>query len=132
MTASTATSNYNSFRTAVTLWYSGLAPRRSVRVVTRLWAGQSGVRIPAGAVFPEKSRAALGYSVFMVGCFPAGIPTDVCGCHSSPSSDEIKNERSYTATPRVFSWCIKGQIHRRLGRRCCLCLQEHYPKTSVK
>ena len=70
MAASAATPNYSSFRTAVTLWYSVLVPRRSVYVVTKLWAGQSRVPIPAGAVFPEKSRAALGYSVFMTGCSP--------------------------------------------------------------
>jgi len=74
-------------------------------VLTRLWAGQSGVRIPGGAALPEKSRAALGYSVFMEGCIPAGIPTDACGCHSYPSSDEIKNKRSYTATLNI---CLHG------------------------
>lgn len=106
MAASAATPNYSSFRTAVTLWYSVLVPRRSVYVVTKLWAGQSRVPIPAGAVFPEKSRAALGYSVFMTGCFPVGKPTDACGCHSAPSSDEIKNERCYTATPRICLHCV--------------------------
>jgi hypothetical protein len=78
----------------------------AVSIVTRLWAGRSGARIPIRAryfLFTKTCRLALrvhlasywtGSGVF----FPAVKRPGNVFDHSPPSSAEVKNEWSYTST----------------------------------
>jgi len=69
--------------------------------------------------------------MFMVGCLPAAIPTDECCCHSSPSSGEIKNERGYTATPRIrLHGVYRDNFTEASGGRVAIIFKSTIPKVG--
>jgi hypothetical protein len=83
-----------------------------VIIVTRLWAGRSGVRIPAGeTIYFSKKRpdyprpTQLPIQWVPGGCFPkvkrAGREAD----HSPPFGAEVNNKWSYTSTLPI---CLNG------------------------
>jgi len=88
-----------------------------------LRAGESRVQIPARTrdffLFSKLSRLALGATPLSVqkvsGFYVVGVKRRGReNCHSPPSSDEVKNEWSYTSTPPIwYSWRAQGQIYLR-------------------
>jgi len=84
-----------------------------VSIMTRLWAGESGVWFPAGArnspileVFHTGCRSHVAsYSVSTTDSFPV---TDVY--HSTPYTAEVKNELSL-CSPCIPSWHAQGQFY---------------------
>ena len=80
-----------------------------VSIMTRLWAGRPGIRIPAWArdrYHPKMSRPTRWPTQppiqWVSGSFtPGGKRLGRKADHSSPSYAEVKNEWSYTSTPTI-------------------------------